>query len=108
MSSEKRTLSPYVWPGKNGGPREDFRAMGRRLRDKAGLPKDWRPCHMLRHTYASMLASSGVNIYELQKLLTHGSSAMTQRYAHLSNDSLKRAAATADIIIKSIETKKLD
>lgn len=103
MASGKRTLSPYVWPGKNGGPREDFRAMGRRLRDKAGLPKDWRPCHMLRHTYASMLANSGVNIYELQKLLTHGSSAMTQRYAHLSNESLKRAAATADIILNNIE-----
>ena len=104
MAPGKRTLSPYVWPGKNGGPREDFRAMGRRLRDKAGLPKDWRPCHMLRHTYASILASSGVNIYELQKLLTHGSTAMTQRYAHLSNESLKRAAATADIILNNRES----
>lgn len=99
VGEKKGQFSQYIWPGKEEGPREDFRLMGRRLRDKAGLPKDWRPCHMLRHTYASMMASSGVNIYELQKLLTHGSSAMTQRYAHLSNDSLKRAAATADIML---------
>jgi integrase len=39
----------FVWPGKSGdGPREDFRRMGRRLREKAGLPKDFRPCHGLR------------------------------------------------------------
>jgi len=38
----------------------------------------------LRHVYASMLASSGqVDMYTLQKLLTHKSPAMTQRYAHL-------------------------
>lgn len=96
--------SLYIWPGKNNGPREDFRRMGRRLRDKAGLPKDWRPCHMLRHTFASSLASSGVNIYELQKLLTHGSSAMTQRYAHLADDALRRAASVADQILAVRET----
>lgn len=91
-------IIPFVWPGKGGdGPREDFRRMGRRLRDKAGLPKDFRPCHGLRHHFASMLASSGkVDLYSLQKLLTHGSSAMTQRYAHLSDEVLKRAISTAD------------
>lgn len=106
--NKKGQLCPYIWPGKGGGPREDFRAMGRRLRDKAGLPKDWRPCHMLRHTYASMQASNGVNIYELQKLLTHGSSAMTQRYAHLSNETLKRAAATADNILNAVNKSIVD
>jgi len=37
-------------------------------------------------------------------LLTHCSTAMTQRYAHLSNESLKRAAATADIVLHTRET----
>ncbi|MBE1427001.1 integrase [Desulfomicrobium macestii] len=92
-----RRESSYVWPGADGGPREGFTRMGRRLRKKAGLPKDFRPCHGLRHHFASTLASSGkVDLYSLQKLLTHGSSAMTQRYAHLSDEALKRAVATVD------------
>ena len=95
-----RTDSPFVWPGRDGGQRVDFQRMGRRLRDKAGLPKNFRPCHGLRHCFASWLASSGqVDLYTLQRLLTHGSSAMTQRYAHLADDALKRAVSVADTIM---------
>lgn len=73
--------------------------MPRRIREKAGLPPDFRPFHGLRHTYASRLASSGkVDLYTLQKLLTHESPDMTQRYAHLSDEAMKRAAAVADEI----------
>jgi integrase len=101
-SGEKKgQLSPYVWPGMEGGMRADFQRMGRRLREKAGLPKSFRPCHGLRHCYASWLASSGkVDLYTLQRLLTHGSPAMTQRYAHLADDALKRAASVADSILE--------
>lgn len=82
-----------------GGKREDFKHVARRVRDRAGLPKTFRPMHGLRHTFASMLASSGkVDLYTLQKLLTHKSPQMTQRYAHLSDEALKRAAAAADEI----------
>lgn len=101
-SGEKKgQLSPYVWPGMEGGMRADFQRMGRRLREKAGLPKSFRPCHGLRHCYASWLASSGkVDLYTLQRLLTHGSPAMTQRYAHLADEALKRAASVADSILE--------
>lgn len=94
---------------KGGGRREDFRHMARRVRDKAGLSKDFRPMHGLRHTYASMLASSGkVDMYTLQKLLTHKSPEMTQRYAHLSDEAMKRAASTADEIFLTIENEGVD
>lgn len=109
QGERKGEIIPYVWPAKNqNGPREDMRRMGRRLRDKAGLPKDWRPCHMLRHTFASHLACSGANIYELQKLLTHGSPTMTQRYAHLSNEALKRAVSLADNILSAGQVPNSD
>ena len=76
--------SEYVFPGKNGGKRAEVRRGVNRIKERAGLPADFRPLHGLRHTYASMLASSGqVDLYTLQKLLTHKSPAMTQRYAHL-------------------------
>lgn len=90
----------FVFPGKDGGQRKCFRRMARRVRDKAGLPSDFRYNHGLRHTFASQLASSGgVSLYEIQKLLTHSSPAMTQRYAHLADEALRRAVNVADSMI---------
>jgi integrase len=42
--------------------------------------------HTLRHTFASWLAQSGVDIYALMKLMRHKRVEMTQRYAHLIPD----------------------
>jgi len=87
LNSVERGSSPYVFPGRNGKQRTEFSKVARRVRDNAGLPKDFRPLHGLRHAYASLLASSGeVDLYTLQKLLTHSSPQMTQRYAHLADE----------------------
>ena len=77
-------------------------------KEEAGLPKNFRALHGLRHVYASMLASSGqVDMYTLQKLLTHKSPAMTQRYAHLRDDALKGASDLAgDIISQAMNGNK--
>lgn len=97
--------SDYVFPGRNGGKRTDYRRIARRVKEKAGLPKDFRPLHGLRHNYASRLASSGeVELYTLQKLLTHSSPQMTQRYAHLRDETLMKAALIADKMME----KKVD
>ena len=45
-------------------------------------------------------------MYTLQKLLTHKSPAMTQRYAHLADDTLKRAAEVAGNLITQVESGK--
>lgn len=93
----ERTASPYVFPGKDGGKRVELRRFLNALRKEAGLPVDFRPLHGLRHTYASWLASSGkVDLFTLQKLMTHGSPQMTQRYAHLADEAMKRAASVID------------
>lgn len=92
-----RSESLYVFPGKDGGPRHEFRRIAQRVKRKAGLPEDFRPLHGLRHAYASFLASSGqVDLYTLQRLLTHSSPQMTQRYAHLADETLQRAASISD------------
>ena len=102
LNRVKKGSSPYVFPGRNGDQRVEFSKMARRVRDNAGLPKDFRPLHGLRHAYASFLASSGeVDLYTLQKLLTHGSPQMTQRYAHLADEALQRGASTIDGILAS-------
>ncbi len=93
LQSIDRTSSQFVFPGKDGNQRKDFRRIARRVKERAELPKDFRPIHGLRHNFASRLASSGqVDMYTLQKLLTHESPLMTQRYAHLADEAMKRAA----------------
>lgn len=108
LESMERT-SIYVFPGKNGELRTDFRKPINRIKKAAGLPKDFRPSHGCRHVYASMLASSGqVDMYTLQKLMTHKSPQMTQRYAHLRDDTLKRASDLAGDIINQTVNRKVD
>ena len=93
-----RTGSSYVFPGRGGNQRTSINVT--RIREAASLPKDFRPLHGLRHTYASMLASSGqVDIFTLAKLLTHKNIAMTQRYAHLRDEALRRASDLAGDLI---------
>lgn len=100
-----RTLAPidsqFVFPGKDGEQRKTFSRIARRVKKNAGLPDDFRPLHGLRHAFASFLASSGqVDLYTLQKLLTHGSPQMTQRYAHLADEALQRAAGVIDLVLR--------
>ena len=111
LESHAKTDSKYVFPGEGGEQRVSVQKASRRIRERAGLPKDFRPLHGLRHTYASMLASSGkVDIYTLQKLMTHKTPVMTQRYAHLRDDAMKQAADLAgDIISEAMnqDSKKI-
>jgi len=105
---EYKMLNPshsrYVFHGRNGGQRTTIAKQARRIRDNAGLPKDFRPLHGLRHVFASTLASSGkVDMYQLQRLLTHKDPKMTQRYAHLRDEALKRASDVASDIIGQID-----
>ncbi len=93
--------SLYVFPGRGGEQRTEIKRVVNRIKREAGLPADFRPLHGLRHTYASMLASSGeVDMYTLQKLLTHKTPLMTQRYAHLRDETLRAASNVAGRIIE--------
>jgi integrase len=46
----------------------------------------------LRHTFASTGAGSGLSLPVIGRLLGHANPATTQRYAHLADDPLRRAA----------------
>jgi integrase len=100
LKSVEHKGSPYVFPGRDGGLRTDCKHQADPIKKKAGLPKEFRIFHGLRHVFASLLASSGqVDLFTLQKLLTHGSPIMTQRYAHLRDDALRKASNLAGELV---------
>ncbi len=100
---EQPKTSNYVFPNPEGGELQNIYPALRRIRKRAGLPDDFRPMHGLRHVYASMLASSGtVDMYTLQKLLTHKEPRMSQRYAHLRDEALSRAAGVHDDLMRAV------
>jgi site-specific recombinase XerD len=61
-----------------------------KIRQDADL--SWLRLHDLRHNYASMLVNSGRTLYEVQQILGHSDSKVTERYAHLSTATLQDAA----------------
>ncbi|MCM8804826.1 MAG: tyrosine-type recombinase/integrase [Candidatus Omnitrophica bacterium] len=63
--------------------------MTKKIFTKAGIKN--ASFHTLRHTFASYLAMSGVDLYTVSKLLGHASIETTQIYAHLQPDYLKNS-----------------
>ena len=57
--------------------------------------------HDLRHTYASVLASNGISLLMIGKMLGHNSPKTTDRYAHLFDDPMQRGAEIAAKVITS-------
>ncbi len=103
---ERNNLRPddYLFnSAKTGNHLEYVHKVWDRLRQKAGLPN--LRLHDLRHQYASFLVNSGRSLYEVQKILGHSSHSVTERYAHLSSQSLMDAANSASTIIRGAMPK---
>jgi integrase len=84
--------SPFVFAG--GGAPEHIREVTNfwaRLQRAAGL-KHVR-LHDLRHSFASIAASSGLSLPLIGALLGHASPSTTARYAHLLDEPLREATA---------------
>ena len=81
---------PYVVPNpKTKKPFQSVFHAWDTARQRAGLA-DVR-MHDLRHSTASFLVNSGRSLYEVQKILGHTQLKTTQRYAHLSQETLLEA-----------------
>lgn len=97
-----RRVGSFVIASESAGmaeeqPRHDLKkpwALVTRRADLSGLR-----IHDLRHSFASFAVGGGVGLPLLGGLLGHADVKTTQRYAHLANDPLRRAAnATAETI----------
>ena len=115
MQAAAKEGAVYVFPGQPGEPLTEIKRVWLAVCIKAGLAvqveklddagkpvkdKDGEPVlvwqstvrvHDLRHTYASILASSGMSLPIIGALLGHTQAATTQRYAHLADDPLRAA-----------------
>jgi integrase len=91
--------SPYLFPAgpaPDDGPLTEINRFWAEVRKKTGITAR---LHDLRHTHASILASAGLSLSIIGSLLGHSSVAMTARYSHLLDATLRQAAgAVADKI----------
>jgi len=99
LTIQRNPHSIYVFCHQNGQPYRDIRAS----LDKAATEGriEGLRFHDLRHTFASQLVMSGVDLKTVQELLGHRTIEMTLRYSHLSPDH-KRAAM--DVLAKRMDT----
>jgi integrase len=92
---EQNGASPYLFPGPTGQPITTIKTFWRSVTRQAGL--EGVRVHDLRHSFASVLASSGASLLLIGQLLGHTQAATTQRYSHLvdsvQREAVERAAA---------------
>jgi integrase len=83
--------NPYVICGEKAGQHlVNLEKPWQRIRHVAGL--DDVRLHDLRHSFASVGASSGHSLVIIGKMLGHSQPATTARYAHLADDPVKAAS----------------
>jgi integrase len=87
----------YVFPGRNGQSYLNIRSTWEAVRKAADL-EDVH-LHDLRHSFASILVSSGASLPLIGQLLGHSNPATTARYAHLFLDPQRAAVEKVGAII---------
>lgn len=98
MAIKRNIDSPYVFCKKNGQPYSFRKSFETAIKNSGILGASF---HTLRHSFASHLAMSGVDLNTIRELMRHKSLAMTQRYAHLSKDHKARAV---DVLASQMDT----
>jgi len=101
LQTFRKAGNPNVFPGNGPGDRLVTPSKVYMTAKKAaGLNQKTR-LHDLRHSFASNMLSCGASIYEVQKLLGHKDAAMTQRYAHLADHTLRERSESMSKIISN-------
>lgn len=88
-----------LFVNRHGSPMkpQSIRSKLRRYASDVGLARRVTP-HMLRHTAATLLIETGVDIRFVQRLLGHSSIATTEIYTHVSDEALRTTLERADVL----------
>jgi len=101
---QNRDTNSLIFPTKNNGKMTGVTNSFEKAVKKLGLnkditdPRDKVVFHTLRHTFASWLVQAGTPLYTVKELLGHKSIAMTERYSHLAENTMREA-------VKKLENK---
>lgn len=99
IRTKKHPQSEYIFYKRDGSPFGGFRKSFFTACKKSGI-KDFH-FHDLRHTFASHLVMSGVDLNTVRELLGHKTMKMTLRYSHLSPSHKQRAV---DVLSRKMDT----
>jgi integrase len=94
----------YLFPSRNGARKphiNDLRIPFGKVSEAAGV--EGLRVHDIRHSFATLALQGGASVYDVSKLLGHSDVSMTQRYAHMVDDSLQKATDNmAGVIDRSV------
>ena len=100
-----RCSHPWLFPGKTTDghiSRESLQVELHKALRKAGVRKAV-PYHSLRHSFATHLLESGVDIRIIQALLGHRSLRTTARYTQVRTDHIVRIKSPLDLLHEHLE-----
>lgn len=98
--AEKQNKKEYLFTGRNGKlSTRNIQKIVSLAASRAGLRGVH--CHTLRHSFATHLLESGVDIRHIQILLGHNSIATTELYTHISIEKIKTIESPIDNLNKN-------
>ena len=107
IKAEQIRFCRYVFPGDTPDhPLTEIKGFWDRARVKAGIPDV--NIHDLRHTYASILVSSGLSLPIIGALLGHTQTQTTARYSHLFDHPLREATERVSAVVIDFPVTKPD
>lgn len=97
VQTQKESNQEYLFSGKKGSLTDrNLQKIVRNAAKKAGINKEVHP-HTLRHSFATHLLESGVDIRMIQEILGHADLSTTQIYTHVSTEELKKIRSPLDL-----------
>jgi len=95
---QKNLGEEFLFTGPKGRlTRRNIQLIVQKATKRAGLNKAVH-VHTLRHSFATHLLESGVDIRKIQELLGHASLSTTQIYVHVSSEELKKVRSPIDCL----------
>ena len=85
-------------PKIQGNPIQNPMKAFKRIIARAGIESTFR-LHDIRHTVASLIVNNGGSLYDVQAALNHANSSMSERYAHLSSESMTKTSENISNVV---------